>query len=68
MVTREFAPLKLAMLELGLTLAELESLTGINKSYLSLMAWARMRPNAHEKAAIAKAIGRPVESLFPVTC
>lgn len=68
MVTREITPLKLAILESGLTLAELERRSGINRSYLSLMAWDRMRPKAHEKAAIAKAIGRPVETLFPANC
>jgi transcriptional regulator with XRE-family HTH domain len=66
MVVREIPPLKLAMLESGLTLKELERRCGVNKSYLSLITWGRMRPKQHEKAAIAKAIGRPIETLWPV--
>ena len=56
--------LRIALLEAGMTQAELELLSGVAQPVISQIITGRMVPTTEEKIKIAKAINKKIEELF----
>jgi transcriptional regulator with XRE-family HTH domain len=59
-------PLEVAVFESGLTRVDIAKATGLNRTLVSQIVCGRVVPTAYEKKVIAEALGKRVQTLFPV--
>ena len=61
----EVTPLKIEIVKSGLTIKEVHEKSGININYLSMACNGRINLKPDHQVAIARALNKPVEHLFP---
>lgn len=57
-------PLKVAILESGLTQRDLARLSGLHENYISMLVRGRLNPNEAEKQKISAVVGKEPQHLF----